>query len=211
MNVNILYKKENEELQPKYYQCGCCNTIYSDKQYAEECCKPLTCSICGKEIRRERYKCYDRYYGEGDNIKCVNCHDEEKWNNLPVITEEAYNKLSKEDPNYGPVCLDNEFEQDLYGLLEYIAGDYEEAPEYVQVARYEKIKPLKIDGYLEAIIEDMCLDDEPYIEDVFENLDELYAFIQKWNKKQTYRYIVPEDRKIKLSEETKKEYFNDQP
>lgn len=211
MNINILYIKENEELQPNYYQCGNCKRIYNNKEYAEKCCKPFTCSKCGREISRDFNKILENYYESNGKILCYDCWSKQKWDNLPVITEEGYNKLSKEDTTYGPACLDDRFNEDLYGLLEDIADDYDKAPEYIQVAKYEKVHPIKIDDCLESIVEDMCLDEPPYMEDIFVDLNELYDFIQKWNKKQKYTYLVSEDRKIKLSEETKKEYFGDKP
>lgn len=47
------------------YHCEKCRLVFREKDRAEECCAPLNCRICGKEVERNHY------------LICSACSDEE--------------------------------------------------------------------------------------------------------------------------------------
>ena len=50
INLNLIKKtsEENKE-EPAFYECGNCKRLFYDKEKAEQCCKPIICSNCGRE------------------------------------------------------------------------------------------------------------------------------------------------------------------
>lgn len=43
--------------QVELYACGKCGKCYQDVKFAEDCCKPYHCEICGIETKRYILKC----------------------------------------------------------------------------------------------------------------------------------------------------------
>lgn len=193
MDVKELYTKNGNEFKLVKYYCGNCGTIHNTAESAAECCESLICSKCGKEIRRNKKTHYFDSY-RINPVRCLNCYLKEQFDAMEVITEDKYDNT--------PLFVDNEFYQDLEEFIEcYQIESADDIPEFVQLS--EKIEVEKINMYniLQDLEENTGLEDTEYL---YKDKEELCEFVKKWNEKQTNYYWRATDKKLKLSEETKK-------
>ena len=206
MNVVELCEKGKEEVV--LYKCGNCNTYYIDKTIAENCCKPVFCSVCGKELCQDRTKNRDFYYI--NPIMCSECKEKERLSKYEVWTEQEYiNKNKQENNKYEAVFVGDHYYSDLYDAIQSLWEDgltKEEIEQQIfQVGQETKLDKIDINTELENICENSGLEDYD-IETMFVDLPELYEFIDKWNAKQGCTYFTGQSIRVVPSKETLDEY-----
>ena len=209
MNCNEIFENVDGNLISIGYRCSNCKTIYSDKEKAELCCKPVNCSVCGRELITDKTKTREYFYhNENGEPVCCDCHTKQFENSWPVITEEEYWKLEKEkDSDYGPVCDDERWFTDLSEAIEYLQDEdwwdcYEDLKQVrFQVGQILKPVQMRIDRLVEWETEDLNLED-PDCNTIWTDLPELYEFMKQWNAKQTYRIWDRRNMWVTLSDKT---------
>ena len=206
MNVKELCEKGKEETV--LYRCGNCNTYYTDKTIAENCCKPVFCSVCGKELCQDRTKNRDFYYI--NPIMCVECKEKERLSKYEVWTEQEYiNKNKQENNKYEAVFVDDHYYSDLCDAIQSLWEDgltKEEIEQQVfQVGQETKLDKIDINRELGNIYENSGLEDCD-METMFVDLPELYDFINKWNAKQDCTYFVGQAIRVIPNKQTINEY-----
>ena len=206
MNVIELCEKGKEETV--LYKCGNCNTYYTDKTIAENCCKSVFCSVCGKELSQDRTKNRDFYYV--NPIMCCDCKEKERLSKYEVWTEQEYiNKNKQENNKYEAVFVGDHYYSDLYDAIQSLWEDgltKEEIEQQVfQVGEETKLDKIDINTELGNICENSGLEDYD-METMFVDLPELYDFIDKWNAKQNCTYFIGQSIRVVPSKETLDEY-----
>lgn len=194
MDVQELYIKNGNEFKLVKYYCGNCGTIYNTAKNAEECCESLVCSKCGREIKRNRKTgIFDSY--RINPLRCFDCYLKDRFDAMEVITEDKYDDT--------PVFFNNEFYYSLEDFVEcHQIESAKDIPEFVQLAERVEVEKINVFNVLQNLEENTGLEDT---EDLYKDKEELCEFIKKWNEKQTNYYWVATDKKLKLSEKTKKE------
>lgn len=212
MNVQEVYVDGKDFL---CYRCGNCGTMSKDRDWVEACCKPVTCVDCGREIPTDKTKCREYYYTTEDGPVCCDCHIKRVENSWPVITEEEYWKLKhEENSNYGPVCDEDTWYDDLADAIESLVDeDWWETAEDLKQVKFqvgEILKPVQmdIDKLIEWETENLNLED-PDCGTIWNDLDGLYKFMEEWNKKQTYHIWDRRNMWVTLSDQTIKEIMQD--
>ena len=206
MNVVELCEKGKEETV--LYRCGNCNTFYTDKTIAENCCKPVFCSVCGKELCQDRTKNRDFYYI--NPIMCSECKEKERLSKYEVWTEQEYIDKNKQENNkYEAVFVGDHYYSDLYDAIQSLWEDgltKEEIEQQIfQVGQETKLDKIDINRELGNIYENSGLED-CHMETMFVDLPELYDFINKWNAKQDRTYFIGQSIRVVPSKETLDEY-----
>lgn len=184
MNVKeLIFRGEDET---KLYACGGCGRAYSPKSYAalynlaheaaqsaaEDCCAPRCCRECGVEVENYRTMC--RPCGDLVRLRKAKPIPERQWTD-PVECEGV------------PGGWGDGFFRDIDDLLESCEDHEVEVPAYCWPCT---AKPLALDPdqLLEHAVDDMHED----AMDQIEAADELVAFIEAWNAKQTCRSWCPD-------------------
>lgn len=192
MKVKEVYVKENGKYRLVRWACGHCGFIHATQEAAEECCKPLICSKCGKEIIRDKKSGVFNSY-RINPLRCLECAEKDSFNALEIITEDEYNN---------EMLIDGDtYYDDLDDFLDSIDIETpEDIPEFIQVCEKVPVEKINIDNIMEALYENTDLEDPTglYIDE-----KELYEFIAKWNAKQDGYYWTPGNRKLKLSDKSK--------
>lgn len=211
MNAQKLYtKKDGVEKQVAWY-CSNCGTVHKQQEEAEKCCKPLICEKCGKEISQDRNKHYFEAYFINP-VRCSDCYQKDKWNQMETLTEEEYYKLREEDKSFGPVFWGDTGYETLEDALECELSEYdsiEDIPDEIELGQWEKMKPIQIEDIIYNEIENCMFEDGVEAERCYTDVDELFTFVKEWNKKQnSYVYYTGINKKLKINPETIKEYYN---
>lgn len=208
--MNVVGLVEEGKTTPSVWKCTNCNTFYSTLEDAENCCKPVYCTVCGKEICRDRTKCREYYYN--NPIRCSSCYIQEQENKYPVWTETEYLEKTKNHKAEG-VFWGADYYSDLYDCLQYMYDDGytkdEAKQQLINPCEECHIDKIEIDRELERIVENTGLED-PECDVVFTDLKELYEFIKQWNAKQDYVYYAPLNINIKVDEKTFDEYWEEE-
>lgn len=210
MNPIELYRKKDEDYEQVAYYCSECGRMYIHKEDAEKCCKPIICEKCGKEINRcDKKGNIEAYYI--NPTRCSACYRQDKWNAMETITEEEYNKLCKEDDSFGPVFWGDTGYSDLYEALECELGDYEkleDVSDEIELGQWQKMDKIDIRNIIYNEIDNINFEDDVDANQVYKDVNELFDFVDKWNEKQTsYIYYTGINKKLKISQETLKEYW----
>jgi hypothetical protein len=165
------------------WACGECHKLsLNDGTYkaAEECCRQTYCK-CGEKLGKW-------------HILCDNCKE---------AAHEAKRELVEYDG--GPVLDNKRYFMDMDELLDHYCDDEESMPEFVHPCKVESFAGINIHHAMEAATEDL-------FEDAYDHLilvDELVAFVDQWNKKQTLATWEPQyNKKVKVE---KAEAARDQP
>ena len=201
MNVRELSFTDAPDRKPALYACGKCGKCYSPKVYAcaepqaheaaqkaaERCCAPVHCSGCGVEVGRPW-------------TACSSCREKFKLRRATPIPERDY---------HGPVYSDavsgdwgEGYSSDTDALLEVVHdavawGDMEEAPVYCWPCTSRPLA-LNADHMLENAVDDMHEEAMDQIVDA----DEVFAFVEAWNAKQTCKTWYPDySRVVVLNQE----------
>lgn len=214
MNVNEVFESVDGRLITIGWRCSNCKTIHTDKEKAVECCVPVKCSVCGRELSTDKTKCREYYYHDKEgNILCCDCHRKRIEDSWPTITEEEYwNKVHEENSDYGPVVCGDRWYTDLAEAVEEIStDDWWTCPEDIKQLRFQVgqiLKPVQmhIDRLVEWETEDLNLED-PDCDTIWKDLPELYKFMEEWNKKQTFRIWDTRNMWVTLSDKTIEDNF----
>lgn len=198
MQSQILYRKIDENYVPLKWFCGNCGTIYSKEEDAEECCKPLICSKCGKKISTDRNQPLDSYYI--NPIRCSSCYLQEKEDSKPLYSFLEYNDE--------PILDEDRWFPDLDEFFEYYADEPENIPEFVEIGQYEPVAKIDYYSLIENLVERCCLDEDTDIECMYKDVDELREFIKTWNEKQTALLWTPSGKRLHINQEIKDFYQN---
>lgn len=199
------------ETEPSLWQCGHCGTFYRNEEMATKCCIPIKCSECGKAISQDLTTgCREAVYYNNDKPICYSCYDHLRRAKEEIWSEETYNQKNKANDNkYSYVCVDDNFYSDLYDAIQSLWDDgftkEEIRDTYFYVCETLPIDKVDIDRELERVEENMCIEDfdRQYS---WNGLQELYNFIDEWNKKQTYTYYSATNIQVEPSQETLDEY-----
>lgn len=211
MNVIEMFEQVDGKLNLIGYRCSNCKSAYVDKDKAEHCCVPVTCTVCGKEISTDKTKCREYYYT--NPIMCYDCHRKQFEDSWETLTEEEYwNRVHKENSDYGPVVMGDRWYTDLAEAVEELSTeDTDYTIDSLKSMRFQVgqiLKPvqLHLDRLLEWETENWNLED-PDINTIWTDLPELKKFVKEWNKKQTYRLWETRNLWVTLSENTIKDNF----
>ena len=200
---------EEGKTTPSVWKCTNCNTFHKTLEGAENCCKPVYCTVCGKEICRDRTKCTEYYYN--NPIRCGSCYRQEQENKYPVWTETEY--LEKTKNKASGVFNGDHYYEDLYDCLQglYDDGVTKEDAKLQRINPCEEchIERIEIDRELERVVENMGLED-PEWDVIFSDLKELYDYINRWNNKQNFTYYVPLNIHIQVDDKTIDEYWEEE-
>lgn len=148
----------------KVYKCSECNQLYYTKPSADDCCKKnekYYCKKCGIEVKSHQ-------------ILCSECSEHERFIKAKKIRLESY----KYDFIYD--YLSEEYYSDIDCMIDHYEIEELEMPKYVYAC-----KPIEYNLDISNAIEYSL---EEHYEDAFDNLidvQELYDFIEEWNKRQT--------------------------
>jgi len=216
MKSNEVFESVDGRLITIGYRCSNCKTIYADKEKADECCVPVKCSVCERELSTDKTKCREYYYHDADgNIVCGDCQRKKFEDSWEVLTEEEYwKRVHEEGSNYGPVCDDDKWYTDLCEAIESLVDeDWWETAEDLKQVRFqvgEILKPVQmdIDKLVEWETENLNLED-PDCDTIWNDLDGLYKFMEEWNKKQTFHIWDRRNMWVTLSDQTIKEIMED--
>lgn len=202
----VAYYQENKE-EPAFYECGNCKRLFYDKEKAEQCCKPIICSNCGREISQDRTKPMECVYGN-DAPLCFSCWDKQRIAKQEVWTEDVYDQKNKDNNYiYSYVNVNDNFYSDLYEAVSDLASDglteEEIKNSLFYVCQETQVPKINIERELENVEEQMALEDVDS-ETIWKDLQELRDFVKQWNDKQDYTYyettdiqVVPNDKLIK--------------
>lgn len=199
------------ETEPCLWQCGHCKTYYKSQEYAEMCCVPIICSECGKEISQDLTKgCRECVYGTKEKPLCFSCYDTKRRAAEEIWSEETYIQKNKETDNkYSYVVVGDDFYTDLFDAVQNLWDDgytKEEIKDtYFYVCETSPIEKINIDRVLENLEENMDIIDFDR-QCSWNCLQELYDFIDEWNKKQTYTYWTQTNIQVEPSQATLDEY-----
>jgi hypothetical protein len=150
------------------FGCSNCKKVYVKKEFADDCCKPYHCEVCGIETHRYR-------------TKCVSCVEKERF-------EKAIKTKYSE---YKTRYLWDERTEKYYSDIEEIAEDYAEydneegesgMPDWCYACTEIPFQ-IDIEHAIEQAEEDMHEDFEAVHSAV--DLKELREFVEAWNKKQS--------------------------
>lgn len=216
MNIKEIYEDKNGTYELIAYKCSNCGSLYSDKDKAEACCKPVKCSVCGREIITDRTKAREYYnHDEEGNPVCYQCKHKQFEDSWETITEEEYwKRVHEEGSDYGPVCDDEKWFTDLSEAIEDLYDSdwwtcYDDLKQVrFQVGQIMKPVQLRIDRLLQWETEELNLED-PDCDIIWKDLPELYDFMKQWNAKQTYRIWDRRNMWVTLSDKTIKELLYD--
>lgn len=208
MNAKVVVRKGKQETN--MYKCDNCHNLFLDKQIAENCCKTAYCLNCGKELTTHAAKLSDAYYIHP--MLCCDCKQKLKGSKYITWTEQQYLDINKQYHNkYESVVIYDTFYCDLYDAIQSLwdEGYSKDDIRTMQffVTESTPIPKINIDNELERIYETTGLEDVD-IESIFDDLQELYDFIEKWNEKQTYTYWEQQSIIVIPTEETLDEYCN---
>lgn len=198
MRAQALYKKEENTYKIVKWFCSNCGTIHSNEKDAEECCKPLICSKCGKEISRDRTRPLDCYYI--NPIRCSSCYLQDRENCKPIISLSQYNDE--------PILDWDRWFSNLDEFFEYYEDEPECIPEFVEIGKYEPVEKIDCYSLIENLAERCCLEETVDVECIYKDIDELQEFIANWNKKQTSLLWVPSGKRLQITQEIKDIYQN---
>lgn len=176
-------------LKTKNFACGKCHRVYPTYELAETCCKPVTCSICGKVIEREQHRNKDHtclYYVDGDLEKpmCSECYSRKLDEKVPIVEYKG-----------GPV-YDGDFYESMEDYLDCMDG--EELPEFVMECEEKPVPKIDINRIEEDLVEQLSFEDSYDALCQYKDLDELREFINNWNKKQTRTYWECTGNKVRV-------------
>ena len=216
MKVEKIYTDNSFNSNFSGYRCSNCGLIYTNEEKAEECCKPVKCSVCGREIVTDKTKCREYYYHDEDgNILCSSCQRKRFEDSWEVLTEEEYwKRVHAEGSTYGPVCDDDKWFTDLSEAIDDLYdSDWWETEEDLKQVRFqvgEIMKPvqLRIDRLLEWETEELNIED-PDCDTIWNDLEGLYKFMKEWNEKQSFRIWDRRNMWVTLSEKTINELLED--
>lgn len=181
-------------IEEKAYKCSNCGHVYLSYTLAENCCKPIACEDCGKELPHKYYLrvCEDcrkkRIFEKSEHLTPED-YEKKYPSNMVVFNDEYY--CSIED------CLISLADKLLYDEfidIKYIWGTHK----YDITLDFYHI----VDSFQEDVdIEDFQMDPIGY--------EELKDFIKQWNDKYLqYGYRIT-DIAIILSEEYMKKFWED--
>lgn len=210
MNV-IKYFKENAK-DVSFYGCGNCGKLFNDENRAEQCCKPVICSQCGKELCQDNTKNKDYVYGK-DKPLCFDCWQKLLISKHEVWTQDTYEQTNKEtNYKFSVVRVADEFYDDLYEAVNDLANDglteQEIKDTLFEVCEQTPVRRIDIESVLQNAQENMGLQDiDASI--IWEDLQELLDFVAQWNKKQDYTYWTVIPKHVIPSEELIKECIED--
>jgi hypothetical protein len=165
------------------WECEKCKKAYTNKTVADNCCKDKSefsnCRVCGVEIQKYKTICYE------------------------CLQKERYKKGNKiKYSNYDLEYVYDEGSERYFSDIEDISEHYEdidaEMPKWVYGCDIVKFE-IGIDSALENASENMYEDFDYSKESV--DLEELYDYIEKWNKKQTAQAYEVNYKKIILLNE----------
>lgn len=191
MNVRALSFSDDPEGKARLYACGECGSCYSPKVYAcaepqahaaaqkaaEKCCAPRYCTGCGVEVEKSW-------------TACSSCREKNALRRATRILAQDF---------HGPVYSDavpgdwgEGFSSDIDALLEAVHdavawGDLDEAPAFCWSCVSQPLA-LNAESLLEQAVDG--LHEEAF--DQIEAGDELVAFIEAWNAKQTCKSWYPD-------------------
>lgn len=172
--------------QVELYACGKCGKCYQDIKFAEDCCKPYHCEICGIETKR--------YI-----LKCETCAENARF-------EKANKVLPSEYKGY---LYDDRFEMytdNIDEILERYWDEGEDLPNYVYGTTETRFH-VDIDSAIERAEEDMYEDFNDIVD-----YKELIEFMEKWNEKQTGATYYQDTKTVVLvPEELKNKYCDKYP
>ncbi len=193
MNAQELWiKKDNNYVSAGVWACETCKLLSSDKELTDQCCKNLTCEVCGKTINKKRGEREPHFINP---IRCADCYKQQKEDEKEVIEEKDYT---------GSFFYGDTFYADVDNLISGIELETEEdIPDYLDVAEEVEIQKINPARLLEDLYESTDLED--CYNDMFVATDELFDFFEKWNAKQTFTYYILGNKKVRLSEKTKQE------
>ena len=127
----------------KAYKCSKCSKVSLDKSYAEKCCTPKYCTICGRELD-------SRWY----STICSPCRDEAEYDRATKYTYEEYMSLPEHKDDYLRLYYGDEYYSDIDDLLDSLDDE-------------DEVKKLK---YVNGVVKDRVeLDYEDIIIDMEEN------------------------------------------
>lgn len=212
MDISKFYEEGHNE--PSLFRCGKCGLIYSNEEAAEKCCKPLICSVCGREICQEKGK-KEAYYI--NPLRCRDCYEKDRIAKQEVWTQEHWEEMNKQqDWKYGYIYVNDTFYDGIdeaVSDLACIGLSFEEIKDSLfYVCETLPVPKLDMDQALENAEERMCLED--YDSDrIWKDLDELRTFMDNWNAKQDFDYYKATNIRIQpndeLIQECLKEYEED--
>lgn len=216
MNVNEVFESVDGRLITIGWRCSNCKTIHTDKEKAIECCVPVKCSVCGRELSTDKTKCREYYYHDKEgNILCCDCHRKKFEDSWEVLTEEEYwKRVHEEGSTYGAVCDDDKWFTDLSEAIDDLYdSDWWETKEDLKQVRFqvgEVMKPVQmhIDRLLEWETEELNIED-PDCDTIWNDLEGLYKFMKEWNEKQSFRVWDRRNMWVTLSDKTINELLED--
>ena len=175
----------------KAYKCSKCDKVYLDKSYAEKCCTPKYCTICGRELD-------SRWY----STICSPCRDEAEYDRATKYTYEEYMSLPEHKDDYLRLYYGDEYYSDIDDLLDSL-DDEDEVNElkYVNGVVKDRVEldyeSIIIDMEENANIEDFEVDKEGH--------KELKVFLEQWNKKYGTDSYFCDDKVVVLISDKDKE------
>ncbi len=175
---------------PRIYACGPAQAHEAARRAAEQCCVPPTCSVCGVEIEKPWTKC--ARHRERDALRRA----------VPILASEWTDPVHRDD--MGGDCGSG-YSSNVAHLL-----GWWDAENWVEVGPLPEppawcwpCKPTDFQLDLERILENAL---EEFHEDAGDSLvdtEELYAFVEAWNKKQTLTTWYPDHTRVVVIDEAR--------
>ncbi len=172
------------------YKCSKCVKAYLYESAAEKCCTAeetpqKKCEDCGAVLPKNSYF-----------LACGNCREKRRYNRCTKMTITEY---EENYPAHMVVDRYDNYYPSTEDALENWSENREEVPEYVYGTK-KIYAEVDIESAVERALEDAYEDAE------FSNIEELYSFVDEWNKKNRLTMFEETKIVIDIPEELRKEY-----
>lgn len=172
------------------WRCATCGKYYLTKDVAESCCvdnpKPeKVCEDCGIALNPNSYFCV-----------CDSCREKRRYNRCRRMTIEEY---EKEFPDNMVIVGYDNYYSSVEDALDSCYGDEETIPHYVYGTK-QIFATVDAESAVERALEDA------YEDAKFDNVDELYAFVDAWNERNKILMFEETNIVIDIPEEIRAEY-----
>ena len=181
------------------YQCAVCGTVYRIKQYADDCCKPRFCEICGKQLPSSHMYIY---------INCPECRSKQEKKHMEDVFEKS-KKVPLSEAKYDyffseSYLYEDGYFEDIDYLLDCCTENGTEVPDHIWATKEVELKLDATDIICNAL-EQADLDLTGYADMPEKSIKKLQKHLDEFCKEVGFlAYVVDYETSVLLSEEDRK-------
>lgn len=171
------------------YKCSRCGTHFKTFKAAQDCCKDRYCELCGAVLPKNHLYLW-----------CDKCREAHKYDDYKHMSIKEY---EEEYPDY-MVCYGDNYYTSVDDCLEYLYGDLTDE-EWDNLHFIMGTTRSTVDIDIEYAVESA---EEDFEDELFDRtgLDELYSYVNEWNKKNGVPVYYEAKILIDIPDEVKAEY-----